>query len=109
MEVYEMKSDDEKKREHFRNAMSNYLGVMNIIHRMEDEGIHHDDNAPVPEGWEDEPLLLLGEYLEQLNLTESEKKYYGKIHLKIVQEDGVEDTWKYRRRYAAEIEFVRFF
>jgi len=104
-----MKSDDEKKREHYMNAWSNYSGVLNIIQRMEDEGIHHDYNAPVPEGWEQEPMLLLGEYLERLNLTDSEKLYYGKTQLKLVQRYGVEDTWKYRRRYAAEIEFVRFF
>jgi len=109
MEVYEMKSDDEKKREHFQNAMSNYGGVLNIIQRMEDEGVHHDYNAPVPEGWEHEPMLLLGEYLERLHLTKGEKKYYGKTQLELVQRYGVEHTWKYRRRYAAEIEFVRFF
>lgn len=96
--------DNEKKR-HFKNAMNNYLGVMRVMDRYHEE-IVHDHDAPVPENWADDPLLLLGEYLDALVIPEEMKVGFRRSTLELVERNGVEAYWKARRRYAAEIEFI---
>jgi hypothetical protein len=100
--------DDSEKEIHFKNALSNYSGVLQILAEWE-EKVKHDINAPVPENWEQDPFLLFGEYLEVLKLTEQEKIEFGKTQLELIQRYGVEEFWGNRRRYAAEIEFIRNF
>jgi hypothetical protein len=67
-----MSREDEERERHFRNALSNYTGVLANLDEW-DQKISHDDSAPVPEGWEEDSVLLLGEYLQILNLTDTEK------------------------------------
>lgn len=100
---------EEEKREHFKNALSNYTGVMDILDRFDDEGIVHNDSIELPGNWEQENLLLLGEYLNILDLTENEKRIYRKNTFEIIERNGAEYVWKIRRRLAAEIIFLRHF
>ncbi|MGD0276181.1 MAG: hypothetical protein ABSB79_09020 [Syntrophales bacterium] len=102
-----MNKEDERK-EHHRNAFNNYLGVMAILAQWEGK-VEHDDNEPLPLGWESEPLLLLGDYLHLLNLNECEKKTFRESTLEMVERYGVESVWQCRMRYAAEIQFIQTF
>jgi hypothetical protein len=67
-------------REHFRNAISNYGGVMDILAQWEEEEIPHNNNAPVPENWKEGPLLLLSEYLEMLTWMIEKRKCTARPH-----------------------------
>ena len=100
--------DGSEKEIHFKNALSNYSGVRQILDDWEEKVTHHT-NAPVPENWEQDPFLLFGEYLEVLKLTEQEKRVYRETLLKLIERYGVEEVWGSRCRYAAEIEFLRNF
>lgn len=101
--------DEKEKKEHFMNALSNYGGVLAILDRFESEGIPHNYNAPVPDNWQEDNLILLGEYLEMLNLSEHEKRIFRDSNEGLIRRYGVEVVWKARRIYAAEILFIRDF
>jgi len=101
----EIQMEDDDKKKHFQNALSNYSGVMSIIDRYDDEVVH-DYNVPVPDNWIDDPLLLLGEYLDVLDIPEGMKDAFRANTVELVERYGVEDVWKTRCRFAAEIEFI---
>jgi hypothetical protein len=101
-------SNKEEYEKHFKNALSNYTGVLGILDNWEME-IPHRSEEPFPANWKDEPLLLMGEYLEVLNLTEDEKKPYRESTLELIKSNGPHWVWENRRRLAAEIEFIRNF
>ena len=80
-------NDEEEKREHYRNAVSNYSGVLAIMDRWKDKVVH-GPNEPLPTGWESEPFLLLGNYLSLLNLNEHEKQVFRESTLAMVERHG---------------------
>ncbi|MBN2180142.1 MAG: hypothetical protein JW743_12040 [Deltaproteobacteria bacterium] len=98
--------DNKEKKRHFQNALSNYSGVLSVLDAYDRDGLVHDENAPVPDNWESDPLLLLGEYLDCLDIPEGSKRVLRESTLELVERYGVESVWKDRRRYAAETEFV---
>ena len=71
--------------------------------------ISHRPDEPFPTNWSDEPLLLMGKYLEVLNLTDDEKIPYRKFTLNLIEHNGPQWVWENRERMAAEIEFIRNF
>jgi hypothetical protein len=103
-----MSNTDEERRRHFMNALSNYTGVMNVLDRYEKE-VEHNSEEVFPENWPEEPLLLLGQYLKVLDITEIEKADYNQSTVKLATENGAQWVWENRRRLAAEIEFLRTF
>ena len=103
-----MKKRDPEYEKHFRNALSNYMGVLSAADRLFGE-IPFDPSEPVPGNWEDDPLVLLGQYLEPLNLTAAEKREERESLRSVIASHDAEWVWKNRRRLAAEIEFVRDF
>jgi len=100
--------DDSEKEIHFKNALSNYSGVIQILDEWEGK-VEHNYNAPVPENWEQDPIVLFGEYLKILELPEEEKIWIRNLQLELIERNGVEEVWGSRCRYAAEIEFLRNF
>jgi len=97
--------EDDDKKKHSQNALSNYSGVLDIIAHYRTEVVH-DYNAPVPDNWIDDPLLLLGEYLNGLTIPEEMTASFRANTVELVERYGVEEVWKTRCRFAAEIEFI---
>ena len=90
---------------HFKNALSNSLGVLSAFDRFPKP----DPNRTIPENWQSDPLLLLGEYLDLLNMSEEEKREYRASTRRFVEERSVDYVWGIRAWFAAEIEFLRTF
>lgn len=103
-----MTERDPEYEKHFRNALSNYVGVLSTADKLFGE-IPFDPSEPVPDNWEDDPLVLLGKYLEPLNLTVTEKKKERDSLRDMIARHDAEWVWKNRLRLAAEIEFIRNF
>ena len=103
-----MTERDPEREKYFRNAFSNYMGVLSTADKLFGE-IPFDPSEPVPDNWEDDPLILLGKYLEPLNLTAREKRKQRDDLRDIVASHDAEWVWKNRFRLAAEIEFIRNF
>ena len=55
----------------------------------------------------DDPLLLLGQYLEILDLGELEAEEFRLTTYEFIQANGPEWFWSNRMRLAAEMEFIR--
>jgi hypothetical protein len=100
---------DNEQEKHFKNALSNYVGVLDILARFDNDGIVHNSEAQLPLNCEQENLLLLGEYLAVVNLTENEKKVYRESTSDLISRNGVQWVWQNRRKLAAEIIFIRHF
>ena len=69
--------------------------------------IPYDDHEPFPENWTEDPLLLLGQYLEILELSEREAEEFGPSTAELVESNGAQWFWGNRMRLAAEMEFIR--
>jgi len=93
-------------KEHFREALNHYESILVILDRFELE-IPYDDRESFPENWQEDPLLLLGQYLEILDLSETEADEFRQSTSEFVESNGAEWFWGNRMRLAAEIEFVR--
>jgi hypothetical protein len=98
----------DSSKEHFQEALNHYESILIILDRFQFE-IPHDDNERFPEDWTEDPLLLLGQYLEILELSEAEAEAFRLITMEFVEANGSEWFWGNRMRLAAEIEFVRRF
>ncbi len=91
-------------KEHFAEALNHYESVLVILDRFEME-LSFDAYESFPEDWPENPLLLLGQYLEILELSETEEKEFRISATELVESNGAEWFWGNRMRLAAEIEF----
>jgi hypothetical protein len=93
-------------KEHFKKAPDNYESVLGMLDQFELE-LPHDDNESFPEDWPEDPMVLLGQYLEILELSEIEEDEFRCSVNDLVESNGAEWFWGNRMRLAAEIEFIR--
>ena len=93
-------------KEHFKKALNNYESVLIILDRFELE-LPYDENESFPDNWPEDPLVLFGQYLEILELSETEEDEFRVSAAEFVESNGAEWFWDNRMRLAAEIEFVR--
>ncbi|MBN1660976.1 MAG: hypothetical protein JXA93_21445 [Anaerolineae bacterium] len=103
-----MKENDPEYAEHFRQALSNYMGVLSAADDLCEE-IPFDPSEAMPDNWEKDPLTLLGHYLAPLNLTAAEKKEQRTLLRSLIARHDAQWVWKSRVRLAAEIAFIRNF
>ncbi|MBN1660137.1 MAG: hypothetical protein JXA93_17185 [Anaerolineae bacterium] len=103
-----MKENDPEHAEHFRQALSNYMGVLSAADDLFGE-IPFDPSEALPDHWEKDPLTLLGNYLAPLNLTAAEKKEHRANLRSLIARHDAQWVWKNRLRLAAEIAFIRDF
>ena len=61
----------DSSKEHFKAALNHHDSILIILDRFQLD-IPYDDNERFPEDWTEDPLLLLGQYLEILELSEAE-------------------------------------
>jgi hypothetical protein len=101
-----VKDSDPEYEQHFRNALSNYLGVLSAADELCEE-IPFDPTEPMPDNWEKDPLTLLGKYLEPLNPTRAEKTRWRKDFRRWIASHDAQWVWKNRARLAAEIVYIR--
>jgi len=101
--------NDKEHEGHFRNALSNYGGVLDILAQFDGKEIIHNPGTELPGNWEQEHFLLYGEYLDILNITENEKQVYRESTAELIDRNGAQWFWQNRRRLAAEIIFIRHF
>jgi hypothetical protein len=93
-------------KEHFKAALNHYESILAILDYFELE-LPYDDNESFPRHWLENPLLLFGQYLEILELNQTEAKEFRLSAAEFVEHNGAEWLWGNRMRLAAEIEFVR--
>ncbi len=93
-------------KEHFQEALNHYQSILIILDRFQLE-LPYDDTERFPENWIDDPLLLLGQYQEILDLKEREAEEFRLVIYEFVEANGPEWFWGNRMRLAAEMEFVR--
>jgi hypothetical protein len=98
----------DSNKEHFLAAKNHYESILIILDRFQLE-IPYDDNERFPDHWLEDPLLLLGQYLEILNLSAREGEEFRLITYEFVEANGPEWFWGNRMRLAAEMEFARRF
>ena len=98
----------DSNKEHFKAALNRYESILIILDQFELE-LPYDDNEPFPENWPDNPLLLFGQYLEILELSETEADEFRLSAAEFVEGNGAEWLWGNRMRLAAEIELIRRF
>jgi hypothetical protein len=98
----------DSNKEHFRAALNRYESILTILDQFEFE-LPYDDNESFPENWAEDPLLLLGQYLEILELTQMEADEFRLSASEFVECNGAQWLWGNRMRLAAEIEFIRRF
>jgi hypothetical protein len=96
----------DSEKEHLKEALDHYESVLVILDRFELE-LPYDDNEFFPEDWPEDPLVLFGQYLEILALSETEEDEFRYSVIDMVESNGAEWFWGNRMRLAAEIEFVR--
>jgi hypothetical protein len=96
----------DSNKEHFREALNHYDSILIILDQFEME-IPYDDTESFPENWAKDPLLLLGQYLAILELSEREADDFRLSITESIETNGSEWFWGNRMRLAAEIEFVR--
>lgn len=101
-------SNLDSNKEHFQEVLNHYDSILIIMDRFQLE-IPYDDNERFPEDWMADPLQLLGQYLEILDLGETEAEEFRLIAHEFVEANGPEWFWGNRIRLAAEIEFIRKF
>ena len=102
-------TEEEDYKEHLKNALSNYEGVLNFLDTFNDAGIAHNPSTHLPSNWEQDHLLLLGEYLDILDLTDEDKIVVLQFIARLIEKDGAMCVWQTRRNFAAEILFTRDF
>lgn len=100
-------SEEEERRKHFQNAHSNYLGVLRILEGFKGEIPHAEERFP--ENWQEDLLLLMGQYLKLLNLDGDGEDSLRKSISEMVKNKGARYVWENRLRLAAEIEFLNTF
>jgi len=93
-------------KEHFKEALNNYESVLVILDRFE-LVLPYDDNESFPENWQKDPMVLFGQYLEILELSETEEDEFRISAAELVESNGAGWFWGNRMRLAAEIEFIR--
>ena len=93
-------------KEHFKEVLNHYESVLVILDRFELE-LPYDDNESFPENWQEDPMALFGQYLEILELSETEEDEFRISAADLVDSNGVQWFWGNRMRLAAEIEFIR--
>ncbi|MBI4764728.1 MAG: hypothetical protein HY787_09005 [Deltaproteobacteria bacterium] len=98
----------DSNKEHFQEALNHHDSILIILDRFQLE-LPYDDHERFPENWMDDPLLLLGQYLEILDLGDMEAEKFRLITYEFVEANGPEWFWGNRMRLAAEIAFVRRF
>jgi hypothetical protein len=98
----------DSNKEHFREALNHYEIILTILDYLELE-LPYDAYESFPENWEEDPLLLLGQYLDILDLNKSETDEFRLSTAELVESNGAQWLWGNRMRLAAEIEFVRRF
>jgi hypothetical protein len=98
----------DSNKEHFKEALNHYQSILTILDYFELE-LPCDAYESFPENWEEDPLLLLGQYLEILNLSKTEAEEFRLSAVELVDCNGAQWLWGNRMRLAAEIEFVRRF
>ncbi|MGA3084187.1 MAG: hypothetical protein ABSE95_05280 [Thermodesulfobacteriota bacterium] len=91
-------------KEHFKEALNNYESILVILDQFELE-LPYDDNESFPENWPEDPMVLLGQYLEILELIETEEDEFRCSVNDLVESNGAKWFWGNRMRLAAEIEF----
>lgn len=90
---------------HFHKALSNHNSVLAILDGFQLE-FPYDDDDPLPTGWLSDPLLLLGDYLDLLEFTETQRNDYRIIVSDVAESKGYQWVWGNRLRLAAQIEFI---
>ena len=98
----------DSNKEHFREALNHYESILTILDYFELE-LPYDAYEAFPENWAEDPLLLLGQYLEILGLGKTEADEFRLSATDLVESNGAQWFWGNRMRLAAEIEFVRRF
>ena len=102
--VVERLKKEMKHREHFMNALSNYIPVLNRIDKLE-EKYPDGKYEKFPDGWTD-PLELYGCYGNELD----DSTYRESRELeKLLQTKSPEWIWKNRMRLVAESLYIRDF
>lgn len=101
--------DETEHKKHFKNALSNYSGVLAILDRFDDEQIAHSPSKELPADWEQNHLLLYGEYLAMLDPSGADKGFLQKGTDLLIEEKGARWVWDNRRRLTAEQIFLRTF
>ena len=98
----------DSNKEHFKGTLNHYESILTILDYFELE-LPCDAYESFPENWQEDPLLLLGQYLEILDLSETETDEFRPSAAELVEYNGAQWVWGNRMRLAAEIEFVRRF
>jgi hypothetical protein len=98
----------DSNKEHFREALNHYESILTILDYFELE-LPYEAYESFPENWKEDPLLLLGQYLEILNLSQTEADEFRLSATELVENNGAQWFWANRMRLAAEIEFIRRF
>jgi hypothetical protein len=96
----------DSNKEHFSEALNHYESILIILDLFELE-VPYDDNESFPENWAEDPLLLLGQYLQILELKETEAYEFRLSATELVEYNGADWFWSNRMRLAAEITFIR--
>ena len=100
--------NDVEKREHFKNAYSNYLPILALKDsEIGKKLIKADEGLEFPETVQD-ILDYLGN-IEPLELDELQKNEARETLKALIARYGVEEVWKSRFRYKLEIEFIKNF
>lgn len=96
---------DKERAEHYRNAISNYMGVLNLHGSDIEKKLQEADKGlTFPEN----PIDIL-EYLgniEPLEMTDQEKKAARRFIQNSIKGHGTKEVWQYRMRYKLEWYYV---
>ena len=94
-------SENQERREHFRNALSNYIGVLDLHNTdLERRLIEGDKNFEFPEKPAD-VLDYLG-FIEPLEMTEVEKQTARYSITDQIDRYGAKEVWEFRLRFKLE-------
>jgi hypothetical protein len=99
-------SELDSNKEHFREALNHYESILTILDYFELE-LPYDAYVSFPGNWSEDPLMLLGQYLQILELSKAEADEFRLSAAELVECNGAQWLWGNRMRLAAEIEFVR--
>lgn len=98
-----MKTDEEEKKRHFMNALSNYIPVLETVDGFDDRGAEE-----FPAGWTD-PLQLYGQYLEELKAQDCDMEEERRELLWLLNRKTPEWVWENRIRLVGERIFLLHF
>ena len=101
-------SAPDSNKEHFREALNQYESILTILDYFELE-LPYDAYESFPKNWQEDPLLLLGQYLEIPELSETEADEFRLSATDLVESNGAQWLWGNRMRLAAEIKLIRRF